>query len=317
MSNKLTAVTMACALACWGCSDSSDTPLQPALLTQYTLGSDDSVPEGVAFDPEQRNFYATSLQGASITRVAADGSESLFRQPDDRAEILGAQVDAQSRRLWVCARAVDGIDNQVWMYDLNSGELQETFTLGALATNGSCNDLDLDTTGLAYVTDSGNPTVYRLDPTTGEGEVFAASPLLADITGFGLGQNGIAVSPDGTALIVAIFTPPALVRVSLPEGEAVTSIALTGDTLPSPDGIVFVDGDLYTVANASVSRVRLNGDFTAGTVVTVAQRSGLSTAANAEDQLYVIKSEVTNFVLGEPLDLPFEIFRVDTGEFDQ
>jgi hypothetical protein len=47
------------------------------------------------------------------------------------------------------------------------------------------------------------------------------------------------------------------------------------------------------------------------------QVSGLSTATVAEGQLYVIKSDVTNFVLNRPLDLPFEIFRVDLAEFDQ
>jgi hypothetical protein len=89
------------------------------------------------------------------------------------------------------------------------------------------------------------------------------------------------------------------------------------DSVRSPDGLAVLGDDLYTVADRGVSRVRLATDFRSGEVVTVPQISGLSTAAVAEDQLYVIKSEVLNFVLNQPLDTPFEIFRVDVDAFDQ
>src|SRR6056297_577096 len=136
-----------------GCSDSSDSqPLQP-LLSRYILSSDDSVPEGIAFDPVERAFYVTSLQGASIVRVAADGEESIFRPADNRALIGGAKIDADARRLWVCAQQVDGMDSRVWVYDLTSEELTNDFLLGALTTNASCYDLVLDADGVAYVTD--------------------------------------------------------------------------------------------------------------------------------------------------------------------
>ncbi len=111
--------------------------------------------------------------------------------------------------------------------------------------------------------------------------------------------------------------PASLLRVSLPDADSIEPIVLTGDTLPSPDGLAVLDGDLYAVSGDSVSRVRPNANFTSGEVVTVAQKSGLSTATVAESELYVIKSEVVNFVLNRPLDTPFEIFRVDNGAFDQ
>ena len=232
------------------CSDSHDIDKPgPPLLERYELSSEDSVPEGVAFDPETRTFYATSLQGASIVRIDADGRESAFRPADSRARLGGAKVDSRARRLWVCAQQVDGLDNRVWVLDLATGDLITEFLLAALTTHGSCNDLVLDSNGVAYVTDPSNPYIYRLDPETGEGSVLG--------------------------------------------------------------------GDLYTVSNASVSRVRLNEAFNAGDVVTVPQIGGLSTATVAQSELYVIKSDVTNFVLGQALNIPFEIFRVDIGAFVQ
>jgi len=299
------------------CSNSSDDNLpQAPLASRYELSSPDSVPEGVAFDPQERAFYATSLQGGSIVRIDASGQESTFRPADNRARLGGVKVDAQQRRLWVCATQVDGTDDRVWVFDLATAQLVTEFLLGALTTNGACNDLVLDSTGVAYVTDPANPYLYRLDPATGTGSILATDPLFDDITGAGLGLNGIAISPDGSALIVGKYVPASLLRVSLPGADEITVIPLTGATLPPPDGLAVLNGDLYTVSNDSVSRVRPNTDFSAGDVVTVTQPlDGLSTATVAESQLYVIKSDVVNFVLNRPLNPPFEIFRVAADAF--
>jgi sugar lactone lactonase YvrE len=316
-----TALFVCIAALASACSDSNDAretdiPLAP-LADRYLLSSPDSVPEGVAYDPEERMFYTTSLQGGGIVRVDAQGKESVFHAADNRAQLVGTKVDAQRRRLWVCAQKVDGGDNRVWVFDLASGDLSKEFFLGAVASNGSCNDLALDSAGIAYVTDPANPNLYRLDAATGTAAILVSNPLLADVTGAGLGLNGIALTPDETALIVGKFFPASLLRVSLPDGAIVDPITLTGDTLPSPDGLAVLDGDVYSVANASVSRIRLNQDFTAGEVVIADQISGLSTATVAESELYVIKSDVLNFVLMQPLDTPFEIFRIDVDVFER
>ncbi|MFT4615138.1 MAG: sugar lactone lactonase YvrE, partial [Bacteroidia bacterium] len=208
-----------------------------------------------------------------------------------------------------------GIDDRIWVFDLDTAEMVLEFLLGALSTNGSCNDLVLDEDGIAYVTDPANPFLYRLDPSSGEGSVLVTDPLFADVTGLSLGLNGIAVAPDGSALIVAKFAPATLFRVSLPNADTISTITLSGDPLPAPDGLVELDGDIYTVSNDGVSRVRLNAAATAGEVITTPQISGLSTATVADDAVYVIKSEVTNFVLLLPLMTPFEIFSVDLEAF--
>src|SRR5262245_12726187 len=57
----------------------------------------DLYPEGGAFDPVDRAFYVGSLRHGNITRVAADGSESILfagEGGDDGRLTLGMQVDA-------------------------------------------------------------------------------------------------------------------------------------------------------------------------------------------------------------------------------
>ncbi|MEZ5566899.1 MAG: hypothetical protein R3E54_00825 [Halioglobus sp.] len=308
---------LAAVAAATGCSDSSDNAPGVSLLQRYVLSSADSVPEGIAYDGHDAAFYVTSLQGASIVRIAADGSESIFRPADNRAAIGGAKIDSEARRLWVCAQRVDGLDGRVWVYNLDSTELMHEFLLGALSTGGTCNDLALDANGRAYVTDPANPFLYRLDADTGEGDVLASDPLFNDLTGAGLGLNGVAVTPDRSALIVAKFFPAGLLRVSLPDGENISQVQLSGDTLPPPDGLVFLDDDLYAVSGEAVSRVRFATDFTSAQVRVAPQISGLSTATVAQGRVYVVKSGVVNFVLGRPLDTPFEVFALDLNAFEQ
>lgn len=306
-----------------GCSDDNDgtaaVDLTP-LLDRYVLSSMDSVPEGVAFDARERAFFATSLNGGSITRIDALGNESLFRAADNEATLVGAKVDSERRRLWVCARDVgqagSQTDNRVWVFDLESGEITLEFLLGALATNGTCNDLALDSAGNAYVTDSSNPNIYFLDSTSGDGSILVSDPRFADVTTLGLGLNGIAVTSDDSDLIVGKFAPASLFSVSLSGGNNVTAIALTGDALPPPDGLALLGDDLYTVADSAVSRVTLSASLAEGEVTTIEQISGLSTATVADDALYAIKSEVTRSVLNQPFELPFEIFRVDLTAFE-
>ncbi len=302
---------------CVSCSDSSDNTVNVTpLLANYILSSPDSVPEGIAFDPVDRAFYVSSVQGASITRIDADGTETLFRDADGSASMGGLKVDTKARRLWVCARGTTNPDNRVWVFDLDSGAMTMEFLLGAISANGSCNDLVLDSTGVAYVTDPANPNLYRLDPSTEEGTVLASDPLFMDVTGIGLGLNGIATTPDESALIVAKFTPPSLYKVSLPDGGSITPITLSGDMFPTPDGLVILDGDLYSVSDSIVTRTRFNADYTAGEARNLTVKTGLSTATIAESQVFVVKSEITNFVTNRPLNLPFEIIRVDLDAYE-
>jgi hypothetical protein len=84
-----------------------------------------------------------------------------------------------------------------------------------------------------------------------------------------------------------------------------------------PQGIVFdpLERAFYATSLHGGSIVRFNSNFSDASVVSVTQQSGLSTAAIAEEQLYVINSDVLNFVLNRPLDTPFEISRIDLDAF--
>lgn len=289
----------------------ADTPLQD----EYLLEGDDMFPEGVAFDPTARAFFVGSLTEAGITRVDADGTQSVF-VPSGPAMLscAGMKVDDAARRLWVCG-SDDAGSSHVYVYGLDDASLLETFDLAQLVDTASCNDLALDAEGAAYVTDPPSSAIHRL-AVGGDASVWATDPLF-DPELMNLGLNGIAVTPDGTAVIVTKFISRQLLRVSMDDPTQIVAVELTGEDfaggslVAGPDGIVFEGDTLYVVFDDVVAEVVPNQDWTSGAVsILMPPTKGLSTATVAEGEVYAVKSEVTAFALGSAPELPFRIVRV-------
>jgi len=287
------------------------------LLDDYPLDGDDMFPEGVAFDPTLRAFFVGSLTTAGITRVDADGTQSVFvASSPTMLGSAGMKVDDAARRLWVCG-SNDAEVSHVYVYDLDDASLVESFDLSALVDTAACNDLALDASGVAYVTDPPSSAIHRL-AVGGEASLWATDPEF-DPELMDLGLNGIAVTPDGTALVVTKFISKRLLLVAIDDPASIVEIDLGGDSfsggslVAGPDGIVF-DGDvLYVVFDDVVAQVTFGADWTTGDVaILTPPYAGLSTATVAFGEVYVVKSEVTAFALGSAPDLPFRVTRVPT-----
>jgi sugar lactone lactonase YvrE len=282
-----------------------------------------SLPEGVAFDGVTRRFFATGLFGNQITQIdAATGEEKLFHQVQhDLGQMSGAKVDERRRLLWVCASNIRGPAGGVHVFDVDTGELRHTFML---STAGICNDVCVDADGVAYVTDSFQPVIYRVDLRDGNATEFVRDEQLAAPTGqFGL--NGIAVTPDGERLIGGFTSPSKLFVVSLRGPDAVREVSLVGDqpaahdpNFTGADGIVFIGDKLYIVHNGGVQEVSFTApDYSEGRVRgALAPEAGLTTATVVDGELYVIKSEVVNVIHRRlPPNLPFKIYRFPAARF--
>lgn len=305
------------------------TPLAP-LLDVYALEGDDLYPESVAFDPVTRAFFTGSLGQGNIHRIEADGSAQTVFFPGNTDEAgwltLGVEVDAQRRRLWVCA--VFGVDMAratVWVLDLDSGERIGEIALATAAPDAACNDLVLDADGLAYVTDREGPRIYRVDADAGTVAVWAEDPLLEPEN---VGLNGIALTPDGSMLVAVKYHPARIVRIPVADPSDVALVELGEDDISGvvsgADGIVMLDdGRLYITFEVQVLRVT-PGDASWNSArvdaVTVEQDGepvyALSGLTEAEGALYVSKSEVVRFAFGAAPELPFRLLRVEPSAFD-
>jgi sugar lactone lactonase YvrE len=186
----------------------------------YLLNSPMSLPEGVAFDSRTRRFFATALFGGQITQIdAATGEEQVFFTSEEPLQFSGAKVDEANRRLWVCASDIRGPRGGLHLFDVDSGALLQHFPLAA---RGICNDVCLDADGVAYVTDSFQPVIYRVDARDGSAREFIRDAQMAAPMGqFGL--NGIVVTPDGEGprrLPMWIASPSACLAASIADGLA-------------------------------------------------------------------------------------------------
>lgn len=282
----------------------------------YLLNSPMSLPEGVAFDGKTRRFLATALLGGQITQIdAATGEETVFFTSEVPLQFSGAKVDEANRRLWVCTSDIRGPIGGVTLIDVDTGVLIRHFPL---STRGICNDVCLDADGVAYVTDSFQPVIYRVDARDGSaGEFTRDAQMAAPMGQFGL--NGIVMTPGGASIIGGFTSPSKLFVISLEAPERVREIELSGDPFGMPDanftgadGLVFLDRTLYVIHNGGVQQVTFTADdYSRGTVKSaIAPESGLTTATVVDNELYVIKAEVVRAMhMQQPPNLPFKIYR--------
>ena len=305
----------------------SDVPL----ADEYPLSKKDSTPEGVTFDPIDRAFYAGSLNGGTITRVAADGTETLFFEEDSDVSFSGMKIDALNRRLWVCASFRDlmiplgedgSLYTEIWIFDLVSGAKTHTYSLPAIFPNARCNDFNLDENGIGYLPDSQKPNIYKIDPDEDAGTIYVENnPILepestlSDALRFFVpGSNGVVVTPDEHYLLIANTPGNTLFRVSLSDPSDIIEVTLHGDDFTSPDGLVLLNQTLYAVSSGEIHRVTFTGTaFDEGTVQSIDFIDGTTTGTRAENQLYVIKSLVN---AQDTTDFPF-IIKVDLSLFDE
>jgi len=291
----------------------------------YTLSSPMSLPEGVAFDAKTRRFFATGLLSGQITQIdAATGVETLFHQNQgDAMQFSGAKVDVERRRLWVCGSDITVPRGGISVFDVDTGALLHHFPL---VRGGMCNDVCLDAAGVAYVTDSFQPVIFRADLGDHSSGELVRDPQMAAPMGR-LGLNGIAITPDGTHLIAGFSSPSKLFLIPLTTSGPVREIALSGDPLSVPDdprfagadGIIFIDETLYVVNDGAIQAVRFSStDYSAGRVKNaLAPEPGLTTATVVDGELYVIKAEVLQAMhMRQPPRLPFKIYRFPLTAFE-
>lgn len=205
------------------------------------------------------------------------------------------------------------------MFDLATQELLIEFPLAPLYAHANCNDVVLDESGLAYVNDSENPAIYRLNRETGLGELYVVDPLLGDSTGNGLGANGIEIMNEGNTLIITRMLPPAVVTVSLPEPDLVKEVELQGEAIPLPNfGIRAFENDLYWAVLGATARLRFSDDYETASAVLVSLEDAVQTTSLevAESALYAVNSDVLTFLSTGQTRPPLFIYKIATAEFE-
>jgi sugar lactone lactonase YvrE len=325
---KKLALAFVFALGCGGREPVTERRYAPGERhAEYLFSRTDQFPEGAAFDPKSRSFFAGSLARGDITRMTLDGAESIFapRSAATGESTLGMAVDERNRRLWVCS-LVDAASKAgvVTAFDIDAAVPVYTAALADARQGASCNDIAVDQLGAAFVTDRENAAIYRL-VTSGEAPaIWSSHPLLAPGT---VGANGIAITADGSTMLVTQYKPARLLRISVADPTGVSTVALRGDSFSGgisiasgADGIRLLDGALYVAFDRWLMRVTPDDPSWAAAAVSSKRLStmeyGVTALAEAEGDLYAANGQTAMFLLGLRPALPFKLLRVDPALFE-
>lgn len=282
-------------------------------MRRYALPGDEVFPEGITEGPGA-TFFVGSLGDGTIYRGdATTGEAAVFLPPDGdgRQAIAGLDIDAHGRLI-----ACDFEGGQLFAYDLATRRLLARRPVPA----GGARPNDVVVAGdSAYVTDTGNPLIWRL-PAGPDG--IGDPGVAVDLSRWGAADpaylNGIVAQPGGTLLLAAAQGEGGtLWRVDL-DTDTASPVDLGGYEF-NADGML-VDGDLlYGVTNRGetaedvvfmISVARLAPDWRSGVIIgelTDPAWDCPTTIARAGGQLLVVCSQIVAKHTGAAPRLPFEV----------
>lgn len=265
--------------------------------TVYTLPGTGVFPEGITADDD--TFYVSSTSDGAIFRGTVGNTTVEPFLPggqDGRTGAAGLDVDGDDDENTLVVAG--GATGTVWIYDAESGALRGKFTNGLGQDATFLNDVVIADNGDAFITDSRNPTLWRVPANaTGEGRLepfvdFTGSPFAY---GEGFNANGIVEADDDNALVIVQSSTGNLYRVAR-DSKAVTQVDLGGATLQNGDGMEMEDDTLYVVRNRDslIATVDLDDDGNRGRVtgeITDPSFAYPTTVADVDDQLLVVNSQ--------------------------
>jgi Cu-Zn family superoxide dismutase len=272
----------------------------PAPVTTLSLPPDARFPEGIAYSPSRDSFFTANAETGAVFEINRKGDSARVVVPEGVLApagtqtfpvALGMKVDA-ANRLWIAG----GRTGRMFVVDVDSGKVLKQVTAPSGA-GSLINDVAL-VDGAAYFTDTRTPTLWRLAAMgnrIGDLEAwttFADTPIEYD---GGNNLNGIAVTPDGAALVVVQMDKGLLFLIDL-ASKAIRKIDTTGIALSGGDGLVMVGDLIYVVRQPAgeIVTLKVQPDPPVAKLVNRFRDPALAwpaTALLAEKSLMVVNSQ--------------------------
>lgn len=224
--------------------------------------------ESAVRDPARGRWLLSQVRGRTIVALDDAGEITPFLTPDcGIGGVLGLVMDARNNVLWAATSplppATHGLAadaprpaNALLKIDAATGYVLARYP--APEGERSLGDVALAPDGTVYVADSTGGDVFRLPPGGEALEVLVPTGTLGS-------PQGIAVTPDGSALIVADYSS-GLWRVDRATGAATRLPQPAIDSLIGVDGLTtdgrFLYGFQNGVAPQRVLRFELDGGWT-------------------------------------------------------
>jgi sugar lactone lactonase YvrE len=272
----------------------ADTASDQAFPTVLTL-PDGFQPEGLGIGALPTAYFGSRVDGR-ILQVDLPSGTGHVLSPGPGTPSMGIKVDAPRGRLFVAG----GTGGDARVIDTRSGAVLASYHF---RTGGTfVNDVVI-TPDAAWFTDSTQPVLYKV-PLGPHGELPAPDqvvqlPLSGDLqfTPGVLNLNGIATTPDGSALLAGQSNTGMLFRID-PATGVTSKVDLGGESLPNDDGILRDGHVLYVVQNRlnQLAKLELSPDGSTAQVLERRSDPGFdvpTAVAEFGNRLYLVNARFT------------------------
>jgi sugar lactone lactonase YvrE len=254
-------------------------------------------PEGIAAGRGSDLYVGSIPTGAVLRLDARTGATTNIVAPHDGRAAIGLKLDRRGRLL-----VAGGPTGKAFFYDARTGADLGQLQLSVPGAESFINDVAL-TRRTAYFTDSRRSALSAVDTDLHRVRTIEL-PEIPNEAGNNL--NGIVATPDERTLLAIQTNAGRLWRIDPAAGHAV-QVDLGGTTLTNGDGLLLQGRTLYVMRNRDnqIAVVRLNADYTAGSVVTTIASTGFdvpSTIALLHGELYAVNAR---FGTTDPQPAPY------------
>ena len=263
----------------------------------------DLIPEGLAYDEKQDQFYLSSLNRRKIVKINSEGRVSDF-VPSDRyglLPVLGIRMDPTDGTVW--ADTFEDAGKTELVHFDGAGKMLARYPPKDSGKHGF-NDLVVRKNGEVITTDSLGNQVCRFNRDT---QAFAALKVHRAL----LYPNGIALAEDDHTVYVADAV--GIVKVDLVSGESRDVDPGPRSTLAGADGLYLHRGFLIAVQNGIGSprvaafRLSKDGNRVAQTIILEnhTQFTTLPTtgAIRGNDFYFITNSQIDNLNGNKVMDV--------------
>ncbi|KAH6805574.1 NHL domain-containing protein [Perilla frutescens var. frutescens] len=283
-------------------------------------------PESFTWDPKSDHFVVGSLRHRQIISVSDAGVvSSLLSDPSLPADsfFVGISMDPRHHRVLAVVRRLSPPFSALTSYDRRTFRQLFLTPLNDLLPSDSvpvaANDVAVDYSGNAYVTDSANDVIFKVSEegvatVLSRSKAFKANAVDNDVPYKNCGLNGVVYNSKGYLLVTQSNTGK-LFKVDVDDGAA--RRVILNKELRAADGMaVRKDGVVVVVSKQKLYFIKSDDSWIEGAVFDETaleeERHASAVSVGAEDRVYVLYGHIDEGMMGNSEREEFSIVEVES-----
>jgi WD40 repeat protein len=233
----------------------------------FSLEQKDLITEGIAYNPNDKRFFISSIHKRKIVSIDSNNKVSDFsKESDGLWSVSGMKVDEKRQILWVSTTAFpqmrdfdekeDG-KSGIFKYDLKTGTLLKKYLLSNETEKHALGDLTINKNGDVFATDSVSPNIYFIDAKKDSLELFLENDSFFSL-------QGLTFSADEKYLFVADYSK-GISKIDVKTKKIQQLLPSENITVLGIDGLYFYKENLIAIQNGvnpnRVIRLKLDKSY--------------------------------------------------------